>query len=906
LRSWAEDLHKTEAGIKILAKSHADLTQFGNMGSTLPMARARFVAQAALAAVFGLSALRVQAAPEAKSPEPAKPSEAKAIKPEPRPETKAEARPEPKPEAKAEPKPEPRPETKAEARPEPKPEPKPEAKAEPKPEPRPEAKPEPKAEAKPKTPSKPDKPKPTTNQAPELGKSPELAKPESSKAEPATKLADVAKSVAGTKAPAAAPDPQRGVGTRSVGAIPAASSNDEPESSKAAKPANLDKPDKADKPQARAGHQKGKPPHKASPTLSAGASRAQPDRVARQKIAEGPTDEDLRAGKDDPELRSLRAAERVLFPRPLMGVTPGWSWDLPEAVGKVGPEVITQGTASLRPSGARREAVSGAPDAVWLKSLAMPSLPIVLDEFVLKYLRFYRDSPSGKAIARVWTKKSGRYTAAMRAELARAGVPTDLVWLSMIESGHNPTIVSPAGAAGLWQFMPDAGRTYGLTVDRWVDERLDPERSTQAASRYLSDLYRRFGSWELAIAAYNMGYGGLARSIRKFNSNDFWELVRYEAGVPWETTLYVPKIFALSIVMNNKKAFGLDGIEIEAPETFDVVQVGPSVALSDVARSAGVTEAELAALNPAFLSGRTPPAVPGASKPSWRVHVPVGKGAACSAALARLATDDDALRTYVTKFGETVESIANVHGVSEARLRAINHVEPKEQLAAGTVLLVPRAARAAATAPNDEVVVVPPREFAYAERSRLFYRVLPGDTLSRVANVFSVSVADIGLWNALDENARLQSGMALQLFVDKRKTFSARTITPSETHVLVAGSPEFYDYFEGQNGRKRVVISARENDTLATLGKHYGMTVGSMERINRRSRTDKLHAGERIVVYVDRGRSVTQRKASLDDDVASGTLLPLEPALDAPSPDVSESPNSVAASTTVPANVGAP
>ena len=314
----------------------------------------------------------------------------------------------------------------------------------------------------------------------------------------------------------------------------------------------------------------------------------------------------------------------------------------------------------------------------------------MLDEFVIKYLRFYRDSPSGKAIARVWTKKSGRYAAAMRTELARAGVPTELVWLSMIESGHNPTIVSPAGAAGLWQFMPDAGRTYGLTVDRWVDERLDPERSTQAASRYLSDLYRRFGSWELAIASYNMGYGGLARSIRKFNSNDFWELVRYEAGVPWETTLYVPKIFALAIVMNNKKAFGLDAIETDPPDSFDVVQVGPSVALADVARAAGTSEAELAALNPALLAGRTPPALPGASKPSSRVHVPLGKGVDCTAALARIAGDEDTFQTYLTKFGETVESIANAHGVSEARLRAINHVEPKEQLAAGTVLLVPR------------------------------------------------------------------------------------------------------------------------------------------------------------------------------------------------------------------------
>ena len=181
--------------------------------------------------------------------------------------------------------------------------------------------------------------------------------------------------------------------------------------------------------------------------------------------------------------------------------------------------------------------------------------------------------------------------------------------------------------------------------------------------------------------------------------------------------------------------------------------------------------------------------------------------------------------------------------------------------------------------------------------------MLSGDTLSRIANVFAVSVADIGLWNALDENARLQSGMALQLFVDKRKTFSARTINPSETHVLVAGSPEFYDYFEGQNGRKRVVVSARENDTLATLGKRYGMTVGSMERINRRSRTDKLHAGESIVVYVDRGRSVTPRKPSPDDDVASGTLLPLEPALSAANPQVADSSGGGAIA---PAEVGAP
>jgi membrane-bound lytic murein transglycosylase D len=705
-----------------------------------------------------------------------------------------------------------------------------------------------------------------------------------------------------------APDPQRGVGTRSVGSLPAAAAPGPSTPTKAEKALRPEKPEKPEKLAAHGAHQKGKPPRKPSPTLPVDATRSAPDRLARQKIADGPTDEDLRAGKDDPELRSLKAAERVLFPRPLTGVEPGWSWDLPEAIGDDGPEVITQGASSLRPSSAPHGAMlDGAPDAEWLKSLTMPNLPVVLDEFVIKYLRFYRDSPSGKSIARVWAKKSGRYTAAMRADLARAGVPTDLVWLSMIESGHNPTISSPAGAAGLWQFMPDAGRTYGLTVDRWVDERLDPQRSTEAASRYLSDLYRRFGSWDLAIASYNMGYGGLARSIRKFNSNDFWELTRYEAGVPWETTLYVPKIFALAIVMNNKKAFGLDTVEADPPEVFDVVLVGPSVSLDDVARAAGVSEASVEALNTAYLSGRTPPALPGAVKPSWRVRVPAGHGTQCTAALARTSRDDDGFDTYVSKFGDTVESIANTHGVSEARLRALNHVEPKEVLAAGTLLLVPRGARSAAAEPNDEVVVVPPREFAYADRSRLFYRVLPGDTLAKVGNVFGVDVADIGLWNALDESARLQSGMALQLFVDKSKTFQARTIAPTETHVLVAGSPEFYDYFEGQNGRKRVVVSAHANDTLATLGKRYGMTVGSMERINRRARTDKLHVGESIVVYVDRGRAVTPRKDDQESDsLASGTLLPLEPALDAPAADVSDTTPTSGAAASSPAELGAP
>ena len=321
------------------------------------MARARFPAQAALAAILGFSALAAQAAPEAKTAESAKPSESKAGKPEPKPDPKPEAKADPKPESKVDPKPE--------------------AKAERKPEPKVDAKSEPKADEVRAQADRSPSPRPTRSPSPRPTRSPS----------PSAVEADRSPSPRPTRSPSPRPTRSRGllppnrtipssrqVQRRSSLSIPSQPKaplltrngvsarvpwrhcrpTPEPDSTKAAKTPSADKSDKSDKAQSRTAHQKGKPPHKPSPTLPPGASRAQPDRVARQKIAEGPTDEDLRAGKDDPELRSLKAAERVLFPRPLTGVEPGWSWDLPEAVGKVGPEVITQGAPSLRPSGASR------------------------------------------------------------------------------------------------------------------------------------------------------------------------------------------------------------------------------------------------------------------------------------------------------------------------------------------------------------------------------------------------------------------------------------------------------------------------------------------------------------------------------------------------------------------------
>ncbi len=675
------------------------------------------------------------------------------------------------------------------------------------------------------------------------------AKPEAS-AKPASAAPSApAGSLPASPLPSAAQaaDPKRGAVTRRVdppAPVAPAKSDTKPQPEKVAA--------ETKKEPAPLAHQKGKPPRKPLPTLPPGTARRLPDADARHQVAGGATPEEIRAGKDDPELRTLREAERVLFPRALPGVEPGWSWDLPRPNKAGGPEVVSSGLPPAAPLAP--PSPPSTTDLDWVKRLVLPNLPVRWDERVIKYLKFYRDSPSGRAVARVWVKKSGKYVAALKSELGKGGLPTDLVWLSLIESGHNPTIISPAGAVGLWQFMPDAGRTYGLVIDRWVDERLDPERATEAAARYLGDLYRRFGSWELAMAAYNMGYAGLTRTIRKFSSNDFWELARYEAGLPWETTLYVPKIVATAVVMNNPAAFGLADVAPDNAQSFDTVLVGPGTPLDAVARAAGVPVETIEQLNPQYLAGRTPPAPRGKQGPSFRVRVPSGKGAGASRLLAVDRPELDGVVPYVVRQGDTVETIAAAAGTSEGKVRGLNRVGSQEVLAPGTVLLVPEPDRppAEVASAREEVVVISRRLAATPGNERVFYRVVAGDTLGSIASSFSASRADVLAWNALDESARLVPGMSLQLFVRPGERPSARCLREHEARVLVAGTAEFFDYFEGLNGKKRIVVAVREGDTLSSIGRRYGMTVGWMERVNRRSRSDRLEPGETVIVYTDR------------------------------------------------------
>ena len=292
----------------------------------------------------------------------------------------------------------------------------------------------------------------------------------------------------------------------------------------------------------------------------------------------------------------MRELDRALFPAPSPGAGAPWAAEGTPLIDRGDPEVVASG---MPPSPAL---VAPTPDVArdlsWLRRLTMPDVPVRWDARVVRYLEFYKNNPRGRSMVAGWIKKSGRYGGAIRRILRENNLPEDILWLSLVESGFDPTIHSPAGAAGLWQFMPEGARIYGLAVDRWVDERLDPERSTLAAARYLADLHTRFGSWELAFAAYNMGYGGLLASIRKYNTNDFWELSRLESGMPLETALYVPKIVAIAIVARNRAIFGVDDVELDPAASFDKVSVRPGVSLQSVALAAGTSTDKLARSQP--------------------------------------------------------------------------------------------------------------------------------------------------------------------------------------------------------------------------------------------------------------------------------------------------------------------
>ncbi|MBX3190236.1 MAG: LysM peptidoglycan-binding domain-containing protein [Labilithrix sp.] len=576
------------------------------------------------------------------------------------------------------------------------------------------------------------------------------------------------------------------------------------------------------------------------------------DNTVRRQVAGGPTFDDTAIGADSPELRALHAAERELFPpaSPAIGTT--WPSELPFPVATSDdrPRVHASGLAPAPPSSAPPSESAGK-DTAWLAKLDMPDLPVRWEARVVRYLEFFKDDPRGRSTLTTWLRRSGRYRETMRKVFRRKGLPEDLTWLAMIESGFEPTARSPVGAVGLWQFMPETGKIYGLSQDRWADQRMSLVAATEAAADHLADLHRRFGSWDLAMAGYNMGYGGVLQAVRRYNTNDYWALAKLEGSFPWETTLYVPKIIAAAIVSRNLATFGYQDVSLDAPIEGEEVPVAPGTALSAVAQACGVTTKEVEQLNPELRAQRTPP-----SDADWPVRVPAGKAGGCSQNLAKTKREQPLTERYVVRFGESLEQIAQARHVPVAKLVELNALTPGEAVRGGMILVVPKADAGTATDKPDAkkadkpVVIVPQDVFVYPDRKRVFYRVQVGDTLREVCAAFKVTPDELRRWNEVDPSARLVEGMTLQIFAPGDADLGRVVVMrEGEVRTIVAGTEDFFLHWDDK-GRRRVVITAKAGDTLDALGKKHGVTASLMERINRKGRNEALAEGEQVVLWL--------------------------------------------------------
>ncbi len=241
--------------------------------------------------------------------------------------------------------------------------------------------------------------------------------------------------------------------------------------------------------------------------------------------------------------------------------------------------------------------------------------------------RFLEQFQTGyrRAVVERWLTRSGRYLPMILDVFRQKGLPEELVFISMIESGFNPVAVSRAGAKGLWQFMAPTARRYGLRVDRWLDERLDPEKSTVAAANYLKDLYTIFGSWELSQAAYNAGEMKVLRAIKGTGTRDFWSLTQSRL-LRDETKNFVPAIHAVTIIGQEPEQYGF-AVTPEEPLSYEQITVPKATRLKHVAALSGIPFEELVRLNSELRLKQTPPDSP------YHLKVPLGTAAALQAGL---------------------------------------------------------------------------------------------------------------------------------------------------------------------------------------------------------------------------------------------------------------------------------
>jgi len=499
----------------------------------------------------------------------------------------------------------------------------------------------------------------------------------------------------------------------------------------------------------------------------------------------------------------------------------------------VDPHFIWEEIDSLITIPVQREEISGFEDEMAIPDSyqdetdmetlkeKLPPVPLIRNKRVERAITYF--TTKGRKVMQLWLERSAEMIPIILPILREEGLPDEIIYLSMIESGFKTNAYSWAHAAGPWQFISATGRNFGLEIDWWYDERRSPELSTRAAAEYLRELYARFGDWYLAMAAYNCGEGKVGRHVRSYG-DDYWNLRR----LPRQTRNYVPTYIGATIIAQNPEMYGFEKPDPIQPVEPEKVYIDECIDLGSLAKAAGIDLSTLKKLNPALVRWCTPP-----GRDSVAVYFP--KGVINEEFWTRYAEIPPEKKvSYIrhrVRRGETLSTIASRYGVP---MRLIiqhpqNRIRNRHRIRAGKTLIIPGITPERAK--KVKHVRSEPREYPSDGRIHIVRR---GETLSGIASRYGVTVSRLKQLNGLYGKRYIYPKQRLRLY---SSSSADKLIVHEKTSVEKLKS--------GIKGRKHIVA---QGDTLWDISRTYGVSVEAIRQANGLRRRSLIKPGQRLII----------------------------------------------------------
>jgi len=455
-------------------------------------------------------------------------------------------------------------------------------------------------------------------------------------------------------------------------------------------------------------------------------------------------------------------------------------------------------------------------------------LPLVVNDYVAAYINFFANTQRGHNTLLHSFERAGRYKTMIQRVMAEEGVPQDLIYLAVAESGFNPRAQNGhSGAGGMWQFMPHGN--YGLARTAYVDERFDPEKSTRAYARYMKFIYDQLGDWYLAMAGYDWGSGNVQRAVQKTGYADYWELYKRN-NLPGETKVYVPEILAAIIIANHPTQYGFDELTLDPPVLTDTVTINYSVDLRLVSDIVGAPMDEVKALNPSLLRTVTPPDT------AFDLHLPAGTGSLFEQRIAVVPEQKrNAWRYHRVAAEDTLASVAHEFHVGEAELAEANQLHESDSLQGVDGLAVPMSAA------------------AEPAHTRL-YTTRKGDTLVTIADRFGVSLTQLRNWNKIagikvDAGRRLHvadPGGVVRTTRGRRRNGAAdKAETARESAVAKSSSQESSAHERAKKGHAAAETKGKAHSAKSASSKAKGSSSSGADSDTKKPRAKRKSSGKK-------------------------------------------------------------